>query len=178
MYNNSFVQVHQSQYCNPHRRPLVLAKAQVSAFKSVWNRTSYMWTYKYVPFIFFKNWRTLSLTFPGTPCLESVLGKKCEVQAVRRRARSPASHMCPRYQRRGFSRKSLSRKRLQKTLYYFFKKWIFSRREIPARGVQTDDNPYRANANARPTSQISFLRVTRSLSFEPFWTKLGPLPCS
>ena len=51
-------------------------------------------------------------------------------------------------------------------------------REIPARGVQTDDNPYRANANARPRSQISFLRVTRSLSFEPFWTKLGPLPCS
>merc|ERR1712088_1213193 len=41
-------------------------------------------------------------------------------------------------------------------------------REIPARGVQTDDNPYRANANARPRSQISFLRVTRSLSFEPF----------
>ena len=126
VYNNSFVQVHQSQHCNPHRRPLVLAKAQVSAFKSVWNRTSYMWTYKYVPFIFFKNWRTLSLTFPGTPCLESVLGKKCEVQAVRQRARSPASHMCPRYQRRGFSRKSLSRKRLQKTLYYFFIKWTFS----------------------------------------------------
>ena len=37
MYNNSFVQVHQSQYCNPHRRPLVLAKTQVTNLDSLLN---------------------------------------------------------------------------------------------------------------------------------------------
>merc|ERR1712110_856586 len=42
---------------------------------------------------------------------------------------------------------------------------------------ETDDNPYRANANARPTSQISFLRVTRSLLLNPFeqnWVPCHP----
>ena len=37
----------------------------------------------------------------------------------------------------------------------------------PDAGVETHDNPYRANANARLSHQISFLRVTRSLQLDP-----------